>query len=490
MDPYNISRTLQLVIGQTSTTTPTVDGSYQYCVVATTASGCASEPVCTTILVNPLPVCSINGPDNVCPSSSNVYAGPAGMTAYVWSVIAGTATIQSGGNTQNATVVAGTTCGTYTLQLIVTDANGCASTPCTATYNITDTEKPTVTGTTNIDGTVCNVAPTYVDPVAVDNCNPPRLKVGYPITSATSTVNCVSTETRTWIYVDSCGNESDPFIQTITWPNDTELPLVTGTATINSTTCNVIPAFVDPVATDNCGTPTLLAGYPVESAVTNLNCDFTQTKTWIFVDACGNQSLPFVQTITWTQDTEVPTVTGQATVVGTTCNVAPAFVDPVAVDNCGTPTVLTGYPQTTAVSTVNCTSSQTRTWIFVDACGNQSAPFDQTISWTQDTEVPQVTGQPAIGGTGCNSPPAFVDPVATDNCGIPTLQTGYPQTSVASTVNCVATQTRTWVFVDACGNESAPFVQTITWTQDTEVPVCNRNRFNNSNRMYCRSCIY
>jgi hypothetical protein len=266
-------------------------------------NGCELGTDVLTVTVRELPVCQITGNDNVCPASTNNYSAIAGMGTYQWT-ISGDATISGAANGQTVTVVAGPTCGTFTLALSITDTFGCSNT-CDTTFNITDTEIPTVTGTAEID-----------------------------------TIGCE----------------------------------------------------------------------------------------------------------------------------------APAFVDPTATDNCGTPALLTGYPQTTAVSTVNCTSSQTRTWIYVDACGNQSAPFLQTISWTQDTEVPQVTGQTDIGGTGCNSPPAFVDPVATDNCGVPTLQTGYPQTSVTSTVNCIATQTRTWVFVDACGNESAPFVQTITWTQDIEAP--------------------
>jgi hypothetical protein len=50
--------------------------------------------------------------------------------------------------------------------------------------------------------------------------------------------------------------------------------------------------------------------------------------------ACGNESLPFVQTATWSTDIIVPTVTGQTTVTGTQCNVQPAFIDPTATDNC------------------------------------------------------------------------------------------------------------------------------------------------------------
>src|SRR6185295_9956841 len=113
---------------------------------------------------------------------------------------------------------------------------------------------------------------------------------------------------------------------------------------------------------------------------------------------------------------------------------------------------------------VNCTTTQTRTWVFVDDCGNQSAPFVQTISWTTDDVAPTVNGQTNIDIVGCNAGSGFVDPTATDNCGPATIANGYPQTSAPTTVNCVTSQTRTWVFADACGNLSAPFSQTLTFT--------------------------
>src|SRR5450756_1671489 len=98
---------------------------------------------------------------------------------------------------------------------------------------------------------------------------------------------------------------------------------------------SVQPAFVDPTPADNCTGPiTLKATYPLLGTTTTTNCTSTQTKTWIYVDACGNESLPFVQTATWTTDNTPPTVTGTAAVTGTQCNVQPAFVDPTPADNC------------------------------------------------------------------------------------------------------------------------------------------------------------
>src|SRR6185503_19232720 len=64
-------------VGQTVTTTPTVAGTFNYCVVATTAAGCSSSPVCVDVTAKPIPTCSITGNNPVCPGSTNIYSAPA-----------------------------------------------------------------------------------------------------------------------------------------------------------------------------------------------------------------------------------------------------------------------------------------------------------------------------------------------------------------------------------------------------------------------------
>jgi gliding motility-associated-like protein len=381
------------------------------------------------------------------------------------------ATTLKTGYPQTSTIAAAGCTSTQTRTWIYVDPCGNESDPFVQTISWTiDTQKPTVTGTATITGSTCNVKPAFVDPTATDNCGTTTLKAGYPIDGTVATTGCASTQTRTWIYVDPCGNESDPFIQTISWTVDTQKPTVTGTATINGSTCNVQPAFVDPTASDNCGSTTLKAGYPIDGTVIVTGCTSSQTRTWIYVDRCGNESLPFIQTISWTADTQKPTITGTATITGSTCNVKPSFADPTASDNCGSTIIKAGYPIDGSVIVTGCTSSQTRTWIYVDPCGNESAPFVQTISWTADLQKPTVTGTANITGTTCNVKPAFVDPTASDNCGSTTLKAGYPQDGTVAITGCTSSQTRTWIYVDPCGNESAPFVQTISWTADLQKP--------------------
>src|SRR5919205_1161836 len=138
----------------------------------------------------------------------------------------------------------------------------------------------------------------------------------------------------------------------------------------------------------------------------------------MYVDACGSTSFPFAQPFRSTTDNVKPTAPAQPTILATTCNQQPAFVDPTVTDNCtgAAPTLKSGYPQTSTVTATNCTSTQTKTWVYVDACGNESDPFVQTATWTTDNVKPTVTGQPTITGTTCSQQPAFVGPTVTDNC--------------------------------------------------------------------------
>ena len=180
---------------------------------------CAGPSTQFTITVNPAPACSITGNNNVCPGSTNTYTAPAGMAAYAWS-ITGNASISGANNAQTVSVLTGTACGDYTLTLITTNSYNCTTT-CNQTFTATDVIKPTVTGSAAITIPGCNPpnpSSSFVTPTPNDNCGTTSLKTGYPLDgTVTSGGNCSNSQTRTWIYVDACGNESDPFVQTITW---------------------------------------------------------------------------------------------------------------------------------------------------------------------------------------------------------------------------------------------------------------------------------
>jgi hypothetical protein len=83
-------------------------------------------------------------------------------------------------------------------------------------------------------------------------------------------------------------------------PNNT--PILSGADSVFVTDCQTdafVPTFESPTVTDDCGTPVLKTGYPVTDPVESDGCGRTQKRTWIYVDDCGEESLPFTQVAVW-----------------------------------------------------------------------------------------------------------------------------------------------------------------------------------------------
>ena len=121
-------------------------------------------------------------------------------------------------------------------------------------------------------------------------------------TSGTATV-AVNSGDSFGFRVGTTTNTGGPGVLTIynlSMPNDA--PVLTGEETIEVPGCQdltYIPTFTDPTVTDDCGTPVLKTGYPIPDPVVINGCVRSQKKTWIYVDDCGEESLPFEQTVEW-----------------------------------------------------------------------------------------------------------------------------------------------------------------------------------------------
>src|SRR6185295_699412 len=72
------------------------------------SNGC-TETNDIVLTVKPLSPCSITGSATVCPRSSALFSGPAGMSSYSWS-ISGNGTISGTSNARTVTAVAGNGC--------------------------------------------------------------------------------------------------------------------------------------------------------------------------------------------------------------------------------------------------------------------------------------------------------------------------------------------------------------------------------------------
>src|SRR5690606_25147198 len=99
--PDGIDNTVTVVTPPVGNHTYTVHSSIDDCEL-----GSAS----ITVVVYPLPDCSIDGSDGpVCPSTSYTYSAPVGMSTYSWS-ITGNASISSSPNGRIITVTTGAEC--------------------------------------------------------------------------------------------------------------------------------------------------------------------------------------------------------------------------------------------------------------------------------------------------------------------------------------------------------------------------------------------
>jgi trimeric autotransporter adhesin len=133
-----------VAVDPTTTTTYTLSG-------ITNGNGCTRTSgfadATAQIVVNPKPACIITGTEGpVCPSSSNNYSAPAGMSSYQWTLTtANGAVFSTATNLQNVTVTAGSGCNTsYILSLTITNGNGCIST-CEKVVSVKDETDPTWT---------------------------------------------------------------------------------------------------------------------------------------------------------------------------------------------------------------------------------------------------------------------------------------------------------------------------------------------------------
>ena len=420
-----------------------------------------------TVTVNPLPGCSVNGPDSVCPGSTNKHCAPAGLGSYSWS-ISGNGTISGPSNDSCVTVIAGSTCGaSYTLNLSVTGA--CASS-CSKTVQVKDNIKPTIVCPADIvvsNGNCCanvSFAPSVTDNCsATFVCTPPS---GFCFPVGMTTVKCVAT--------DVCSNkDSCTFKITVT---DTTKPTIVCPANIVKNTdpglCCAVATFA-PTTGDNCPGETFActppSGFCFPVGVNPVKC--------VVTDAAGNKdSCSFTVTVT---DNSKPTIVCPANIVKNTdpglCCAVATFA-PTTGDNCPGETFSctppSGFCFPVGVNPVKC--------VVTDAAGNKdSCTFTVTVS---DTEPPSIVCPADIVASNgnCCANVSFA-PTTDDNCPGETFAcvppSGFCFPVGMTTVKCTAT--------DAAGNkDSCTFKITVTDTSKPTI-VCPANIVTNTDPGLC-----
>lgn len=429
---------------------PTGTGTFQFVVTATDSAGCVGkDTVVITVTQHPAPPCIINGANPVCPGSSNVYMGPlpSQVGSYSWS-ITGDGSITGAITNDTVTVMAGNTCGSYTLQLITTTTDGKVKDTCSLVVNVKDTIAPVLSGTAP-DAAINCAKDLPAAPVitATDNCIG---NVQVQMSQQTIDSTCVNKFklVRKWWAVDACGNTSDTLTQTIT-VNDNVKPVITANfpQDVKVQCVGDIPAPPAPTATDNCDA---LVTPVYDEMGSGTACDSTIVRTWIFADACGNSD-SVKQTI-HIKDSIAPVLSGTAPDASITCAkdipTAPVIT---ASDNC-TANVVVQMKQYTTDSTCVNKFKLVRKWWAVDACGNSSDTLKQTIT-VNDNVKPVITANFTDVNIQClKDIPPVPTPTATDNCDA-TVTPVYSQ--MGSGTSCDSTIVRTWIFADVCGNSDS-----------------------------------
>jgi hypothetical protein len=396
-------------------------------------------------------------------------AGFFAIASTTWSVVAGTAMIDS---TNSLHTTAHVLSPTATLRLTVIQSNGCTETD---DVILTVAQLPT-----------CSVeGPSLVCPrSSTEFRGPPGMTTySWSITGNASISGLTNGQTVTVTAGIGCGDNftlllnvisngcpsmcaadilvNDTSMPTLTCPADRMLECpadtrtnATGVATAQDGCSQVTVTYSD-AASNSCGGTTVIA------------------RTWTAADQCGNTT-SCVQTIT-VKDTTAPLMACPQNIVVECPNSTEPSVTgtATATEACGTAHVTYNDVMTAGA---NCDVDHIvrtirRTWTATDDCGNRSSCV-QTIT-VKDTTAPLIAcpQNSVVECANSTEPSVTGTATATEACG--TAHVTYSDVKTAG-ANCgvdhiVSTIRRTWTATDDCGNSSS-CVQTIT-VRDTTAPL-------------------
>ncbi|TFV97904.1 HYR domain-containing protein, partial [Algoriphagus kandeliae] len=309
-----------------------------------------------------------------------------------------------------------------------TDIHGNSETA-SFTVTVTDNELPVITNvpaniTVNTDPGVCEAVVSWAEPQVADNCG----IESFAADQANGSTFPVGTTTVTYTATDIHGNtETASFTVTVT---DTQAPVITTNGDQNlDAEAGLCEATVEVTAnaTDNCsvGEPTgvrsdgLAISDPYPVGVT--------TILWNVADVNGNSAAEVTQTITVT-DTQAPVITTNGDQnIDAEAGLCEATVEVTAnaTDNCSVGEPIGVRSDDQALTDPYPVGVTTITWSVTDINGNPATEVTQTISVT-DTQAPVITCPSDISTTvefGVTGKIITYDsPVATDNCGISSVE--------------------------------------------------------------------
>ena len=356
------------------------------------------------------------------------------------------------------------------------------------TITINDVAAPVFAGlpTASVNVSCASAVPAVANVTASDNCQG-TIVVTFSEVEVSGGCPNRFTLTRTWTAVDLAGNATS-FVQTIN-VNDDVAPVVSCPAPLTAQ-CSVDerPVYANlsefnlagGSASDNCGLSINDFGMISQTNVGNVF-----TRTYRVTDQCGNAAT-CAQTIT-VLDTQAPVFLNCPTgpvVVGNDpdkCSAKANWGIPVAVDNCGNPTVAQISGPTSG--SILAVGNYTVVYRATDAAGNNvQCSFGVQVMDTQAPEFDADITMPNDTTVQCNSVPTncvyhgplvctpLTNADVSDNCGTATVSFAETSTQCSNQAQCCFynyTVTRRWTATDAAGN-SRVHTQVITVVDNTK----------------------
>ena len=318
---------------------------------------------------------------------------------------------------------------------------------------------PPVLMNTPADITVdCDMIPDTALVVAMDNCD---TEVEIMFDESSQGGNCTGEGgiTRTWIAIDSCGNQAT-HVQEITFI-DTIAPVLVDFPADLTLSCDEVDPTVPPTATDNCDANVVVKS--VENQVDVCPGTFTITRTFSATDNCGNMAS--ADQVVMVIDDQAPTFDQMPINITVSCDNIPNPPTITITDNCDLNPQLE-FAMISAPGLCPENIFIQYTWTATDHCNNV-AQLMQFVT-VVDTSAPTFTNFPIDFTATCSEDPA-IDPVvvnAMDNCDQDVMVSFEETTLDSICINQYKIQ-RIYSAIDNCGNVT---MDTLVITVNDNIP--------------------
>lgn len=319
----------------------------------------------------------------------------------------------------------------------------------TQTIDVIDTVAP-VLSDLPLDVTLsCGAALPEELPTATDACSEVLLLASVD----TLMVDCPGTFTlvRTFTATDACGNTAEAQ-QTVQFVDDVA-PAFTFVPADTTLSCEQDLPTNLPMATDDCSLPVTVELLNVDSVAGDCPQAWQVTLTFRATDACGNMA-EASQLVT-VVDTLAPEVVLGLDSLLLECGSALPTNLPVFGDLCDDMVVTEELDSIVVEGDCTGQYTVTRQFLATDACGN-STSYAQVVEF-QDTTAPDIDASSIPADTTLQCGEALPDevPTAMDGCSEVALSVSVDSLSTDSLCSAALLVTRTFTFMDDCGNTSS-----------------------------------